>query len=129
MGGFLGGGKEGVRIWDIRDTYGTSSGVDKNVADKPKKNLLVCEQHLGDSFAAAFGDEKGELERFVVLQRGHGFVSVGDSIQQLVYRAISTQENAAVQQKAEIMAEDEGVEVNFLTEEEARDCAEMNVPS
>ena len=126
MAGFL--EAAGTKVWDIDTAYG---GDD---AGGEKHNLLVNNQKLGDSLAAAFsapsarghghadGGEGLRLRRQVVLQRGHGFAAVGTSLQQVVYRAIYTQENAKIQQDALAAG---AASVRYLTDEEARDCMEM----
>ena len=115
-----------------------------------KHNLLVNDRRLGDSLAAAFsappahhldvaeeaaatpaaagvgdagdGNDDHRLRRQVVLQRGHGFAVVGASLQEVVYRAIYTQENARIQRDALAAGADS---VRYLTDEEARDCREL----
>ena len=53
--------------------------------------------------------------------RGHGSVAVGNSIQQVVYRAIYTEMNARLQMEAMRLGT-----INFLEPEEARLAAAMN---
>ncbi len=53
--------------------------------------------------------------------RGHGCTVVGESIEQVVYRAIYTEMNAKLQLQAYMIGEPE-----FLNEEEAQKAAQMN---
>src|SRR5882762_5047005 len=71
MSAFLG---SGAPVFEIRDAAGTT-------------NMLSFDDKLGDALAKSLGD------RAVVLMRGHGSVAVGDSIQQVVHRAIYTEVN------------------------------------
>ena len=92
MSAFLGAG---APIFEIRDTAGMT-------------NLLITDNKLGDALAKSLGD------RAVVLMRGHGSVAVGDSILQVVHRAIYTEVNAHLQAEAARLGP-----INFLTPEEA----------
>ena len=56
-----------------------------------------------------------------VLMRGHGSTVVGNSLEQVVYRAIYAETNAKLQSQSMAMGP-----VNFLTEEEARLAAAAN---
>ncbi|KAL8376083.1 hypothetical protein RB595_007277 [Gaeumannomyces hyphopodioides] len=64
----------------------------------------------------------------VVVQRGHGFVSWGSTLEQAVYRAVYTHENAQVQLQAESLARGaaDGAWVQFLDRAEAADSGDMN---
>jgi ribulose-5-phosphate 4-epimerase/fuculose-1-phosphate aldolase len=84
MSAFLGAG---APIFEIRDEAGMT-------------NLLITDNKLGD--------------KAVVLMRGHGSVAVGDSILQVVHRAIYTEANARLQAEAARLGP-----INFLTPEEA----------
>jgi ribulose-5-phosphate 4-epimerase/fuculose-1-phosphate aldolase len=92
MSAFLGAG---APIFEIRDAAGMT-------------NLLITDNKLGDALARALGDKA------VVLMRGHGSVAVGDSILQVVHRAIYTEANARLQAEAARLGP-----INFLTPEEA----------
>ena len=92
MSAFLGAG---APVFEIRDAAGTT-------------NMLIIDNKLGDALAKSLGD------RAVVLMRGHGSVAVGDSIQQVVHRAIYTEVNARLQAEAAKLGP-----INFLTPEEA----------
>jgi HCOMODA/2-hydroxy-3-carboxy-muconic semialdehyde decarboxylase len=92
MSAFLGAG---APVFEIRDAAGMT-------------NMLITNNKLGDALAKSLGD------RAVVLMRGHGSVAVGDSIPQVVHRAIYTEVNARLQAEAAKLGP-----INFLTPEEA----------
>jgi ribulose-5-phosphate 4-epimerase/fuculose-1-phosphate aldolase len=94
MSGFLGGE---TRVFDIRHKFGCT-------------DMLVRNREHGAALAAELG-QKG-----VVLMRGHGFVACGQSIPVAVYRAVYTEKNADLQQRAITL----GAEVTYLDDEEAR---------
>ena len=94
MSGFLSGE---TRVFDIRHAFGCT-------------DMLVRNREHGAALAAELGD------RGVVLMRGHGFVACGLSIPVAVYRAIYTEQNASLQQRAIAL----GGEVTYLDDEEAR---------
>jgi len=54
--------------------------------------MLVSNEGLGAALAAHFDDGVA-----VTLMRGHGFTTVGDSIEEVVLRAVYTQKNSAIQ--------------------------------
>ena len=99
MSGFLGAG---APIFEIRDAGGMT-------------DMLIRDNALGDALAQTLGP------RAVALMRGHGSVAVGNSIQQVVYRAIYTEMNARLQMEAMRLGA-----INFLEPEEARLAAAMN---
>jgi ribulose-5-phosphate 4-epimerase/fuculose-1-phosphate aldolase len=92
MSAFLGAG---APIFEIRDAAGMT-------------NLMIIDNKLGDALAKSLGGGT------VVLMRGHGSVAVGDSIPQVVHRAIYTEVNARLQADASKLGP-----INFLTPEEA----------
>ena len=94
MSGFLRGETE---VFDIRDHFGCT-------------DMLVRNSAQGAALAKSLG------ERGVVLMRGHGFVAVGASVAEAVYRAMYTETNASLQQRAIAL----GGEVQYLDEEEAK---------
>lgn len=100
MSGFLSGG---APVFDIRREFGCT-------------DMLVRNRAQGTALARELGGEA------VVLMRGHGFVAVGDSIPAAVYRAMYTEQTAAIQQKAIAL----GGDVVYLDPEEARLTDEMN---
>jgi ribulose-5-phosphate 4-epimerase/fuculose-1-phosphate aldolase len=94
MSGFLTGE---TRVFDIRHKFSCT-------------DMLVRNRDHGAALAADLG-EKG-----VVLMRGHGFVACGQSIPVAVYRAVYTEKNADLQQRAIAL----GGEITYLDDEEAR---------
>ena len=100
IAGFLGGG---APIFEIRDIAGDSS------------DMLITDNQRGDALAKVLGDHP------VALMRGHGWVVVGNSIQQAVFRAVYTDVNARQQMQAMALGK-----VNFLTPDEAAKAAAMN---
>jgi HCOMODA/2-hydroxy-3-carboxy-muconic semialdehyde decarboxylase len=99
MSGFLG---EGAPIFEIRDTAGMT-------------DLLILNNELGDALAGILGD------RSVVVMRGHGSVAVGNSIQQVVFRAIYTEVNARLQVETAKLGP-----INFLAPQEAAKASAAN---
>jgi HCOMODA/2-hydroxy-3-carboxy-muconic semialdehyde decarboxylase len=92
MSAFLGAG---APVFEIRDAAGMT-------------NMLITDNKLGDALAKSLGGSA------IVLMRGHGSVAVGDSIPQVVHRAIYTEVNARLQAEAAKLGP-----INFLTPEEA----------
>jgi len=95
MSAFL--GQDGVPVWDIRDAAG--DGCD----------LLIRDRALGESLARAF-----DAGQCAVLMRGHGATVIGADIEEVVFRAVYTQHNAALQQQAHALGE-----IRFLSQAEA----------
>jgi ribulose-5-phosphate 4-epimerase/fuculose-1-phosphate aldolase len=58
---------------------------------------LIRTPRLGEHLAACFAEKRDEGYNPVVLMRGHGFTVAGASIEESVFRAIYTAENARVQ--------------------------------
>ena len=102
IAGFLGGG---VAVFEIRDVAG------------PATDTLIRDATLGAALAQTLGD------RPVALMRGYGAVTVGNSLQQVVYRAVYTEVNARLQAEAMRLGS-----VNYLTAEEAARAAATNDP-
>lgn len=100
MSGFLG---STTPVFEIRHAAGESS------------DLLIRSQALGEALAATLGQAP------VALMRGHGSVTVGNSLRQVVYRAIYAEANARLQSEAMRLGE-----VAYLTEGEAASTAAMN---
>jgi HCOMODA/2-hydroxy-3-carboxy-muconic semialdehyde decarboxylase len=100
MSGFLGAQ---VPVYEIRHSAGEST------------DLLISSQALGVSLAQALGSAQ------VALMRGHGSVTVGQSIEQAVFRAVYTEKSAHLQMQAMRLGE-----INFLTEAEAQATSAMN---
>ena len=95
MCGFLGCG---VPIFEIRERSGNT-------------DMLIRTPEIGSALAEKLADKN------VVLMRGHGATMVGISIQESVFRAVYSMENAKVQMQAHMLGD--GGEVEFLNEEEA----------
>ena len=102
MSSFLGAG---VPIFEIREAGGAAT------------DMLIRDAALGAAVPRTLGRSA------VVLMRGHGNVVVGDSLQQVVFRAIYTEINAKLQ--AEAMRLSQG-EVAFLNTEEAAKATTTN---
>ena len=102
MSSFLGAG---VPIFEIREAGG------------PATDMLIRNSELGAALARRLGTAA------VVLMRGHGDVVVGDSVKQVVFRAIYTETNARLE--AEALRLGQG-EVNFLNAEEAANASATN---
>ena len=100
MSSFLSGK---TRVFDIAHKFGCT-------------DMLVRNGEQGAALAADLGDEG------VVLMRGHGFVACGLSIPVAVYRAIYTEKNADLQQRAVAL----GGDITYLADEEARLSEESN---
>jgi HCOMODA/2-hydroxy-3-carboxy-muconic semialdehyde decarboxylase len=96
MSGFLTGN---VPNFEIRDAGG------------PATDMLIRTPQLGVAFARTLG------KAAFALMRGHGAVAVGDSIRQVVYRAVYAEQNARLQSEALRLA-GQG-EINFLNDAEA----------
>ena len=93
MAGFLG---RGAPVFDIRSRFGPT-------------DLLVRNHDHGRALAEALGESD------VALMRGHGYVAVAAGIPMAVYRAIYTQMNADLQQRAIAL----GGSVTYLVPEES----------
>lgn len=100
MSGFLG---SQTPVFEIRHAVGDNS------------DLLIRSQALGQALALSLGNNA------VALMRGHGNVVVGNSIQQVVFRAIYTESNARLQSEAMRLGE-----INFLTPGEAQAASDTN---
>lgn len=92
-----------VPVFEIRDVEG------------PGSDLLVRNQKLGAALAKVLGDKT------VALMRGHGSVTVGTSLPQVVFRAYYAEMNARLQSEAIKLGE-----VTYLTPEEAAAAAKTN---
>ena len=102
MSSFLGAG---VPVFEIREAWGAAT------------DMLIRDPALGAAVARKLGGSA------VVLMRGHGNVVVGQSIEQVVFRAIYTEINARLE--AEALRLGQG-EVNFLNAEEAAASSATN---
>lgn len=99
MAGFLGSGSA---HFEIRDHGGNT-------------DMLIRSNELGAALARSLGSCS------CVLMRGHGSTVVGNSVEQVVYRAIYAEVNAKLQLHANGLGE-----INFLNEEEAGLAAATN---
>ena len=99
MSAFLG---PGTPVFDIRQTAGMT-------------DMLIRDNKLADALAQSL------RENSVVLMRGHGDTVVGNSIPQVVYRAIYTEMNARLQAQAAVLGT-----IKFLSTEEAAKAAASN---
>jgi ribulose-5-phosphate 4-epimerase/fuculose-1-phosphate aldolase len=94
MAGFLGAGSP---VFDIRHCFGCT-------------DMLVRNGAQGKALAETLGTSD------IALLRGHGFVATGPSLPMAVYRAIYTELNAGMQQKAIAL----GGEVTYLDDGESK---------
>jgi len=78
MASFISGA---ARVFEIRERFGTTDMLVRNVAQ-------------GNALAESLGGDA------IVLMRGHGFCAVGQSLPVVVFRAVYTETNAALQQQA-----------------------------
>jgi ribulose-5-phosphate 4-epimerase/fuculose-1-phosphate aldolase len=105
MCGFLGCG---VPIFEIRNAGGNT-------------DMLIRTAELGKALAESLADKN------VVLMRGHGATMIGVSIQEAVFRAVYSMENASIQMQAHLLGD--GGEVEFLNDEESdKSSRGRNVP-
>jgi ribulose-5-phosphate 4-epimerase/fuculose-1-phosphate aldolase len=100
MSSFL---RAGAPVFEIRMRFGMT-------------DMLIRNNDQGQALAHSLADGA------VVLMRGHGFCTVGDSIPVAVFRAVYTQANAALQQQAIAL----GGMVTYLDVDEAVRADETN---
>ncbi len=98
--GFMGGG---VPVFEIRETAG------------PATNLLVSNMALGRALAAVLGPHD------LVLMRGHGMVTAGQSVRHAVFRAVYAEVNAREEADALRLGTP-----TYLSDQEARAAATTN---
>ncbi|KAH8911098.1 arad-like aldolase/epimerase [Coniochaeta sp. PMI_546] len=120
MAGFL--RAEGAPVYEISE-YWREGDV---------KDMLVRNEWLGAGLAVLFDDGVA-----LALMRGHGFTAVGESIEEVVLRAVYTQKNAAIQTSAlitraalfsggeQVSRADASDGVHYLSPEEASAATEM----
>jgi hypothetical protein len=84
LAGFLG---PGCPNFDIAKYYETGD----------RKDMLVSNIRFGAALSSYFGSEGDQPDHAVVLMRGHGFTTQGESIMEAVLRAVYTQQNASIQ--------------------------------
>jgi ribulose-5-phosphate 4-epimerase/fuculose-1-phosphate aldolase len=87
-----------------------------------ESDMLIKNAVLGAALASYFSDEHP-----VVLQHKHGFTTFGGSVEEAVYRAIYTQKNCVLLQRAIANVGGDAEMVEYLTSKEAEDCAVMNL--
>jgi ribulose-5-phosphate 4-epimerase/fuculose-1-phosphate aldolase len=101
------------------------------------RNLLISNQFLGDAMAEMLRKSQDEdmrlvegptnlPEQKVVFQRGHGYTTWAQSLQDAVWRAIHVRRDADIQTAAMSQRESTDLEVVYLSEREAKDC-EMTI--
>ncbi|KEF52687.1 uncharacterized protein A1O9_11104 [Exophiala aquamarina CBS 119918] len=123
MAGFLG---HSTPIFDIAKHYQSDDLQD----------LLIRNTRLGEALASHFSssDTTGnqEAQQAVVLMRGHGFTTVAASPEECVFRAIYTQDNAAIQTTSLALnaglpesARAESGGIHFLSETEVAATTDM----
>jgi ribulose-5-phosphate 4-epimerase/fuculose-1-phosphate aldolase len=108
-----------VPNWDIETAY----------TDTDPRDMLVNSLRLGAALASTFGTNTTRPSsplHTTVLQRGHGFVTTGASVEQVVDFAYYATSNARVQSKAIALAGASGGMVKYLSERERRACRDMN---
>ena len=85
-----------VPFWDSRDEFGDT-------------NLLVANQEQGDSIARALGNE------WMVLMRRHGACVVGQSLRELVFRAVYACQDAKIQYCGQLIGDNAPVSTGELS--------------
>ncbi|CAA9958892.1 Glutathione s-transferase protein [Pyrenophora teres f. maculata] len=116
MAGFLG---SSVPNFDIESAY----------QDSDPRDMLVNSPRLGAALAETFGVNETQPTsplHTTILQRGHGFVTVGDGIEQVTDYAYYAASNARVQTKAVLLANAGGGSVQYLSQQEKRATADMD---
>jgi len=119
MAGFLG---SAVPTFDIETMY----------EEDDARDLLVNSPRLGAALAQTFGVNQTRPTspaHSTVLQRGHGFVTVGEGVEQVTDFAYYAASNARVQTKAILLANAQrgaGGAVQYLGQRERVATAEMN---
>jgi ribulose-5-phosphate 4-epimerase/fuculose-1-phosphate aldolase len=86
-----------ARVFEIRERFGVT-------------DMLVRDAAQGVALAETLDEDA------IVLMRGHGFCTVGESLAVAVFRAVYTETNASLQQQAIAL----GGKVTYLDEGEAR---------
>jgi ribulose-5-phosphate 4-epimerase/fuculose-1-phosphate aldolase len=116
MAGFLG---SAVPNFDIEDVY----------QDGDPRDMLVNSVRLGEVLASMFGVNETRREsplHTTVLQRGHGFVTTGTSVEQVTDLAYYAASNTRAHTKALLLAGAGNGGVRYLSGEERRATNEMN---
>lgn len=93
------------------------------------RDMLVNTPRLGAALAKTLGINETQPTsplHTTVLQRGHGFVTTGSSIEQVVDYAYYSSSNARVQTNSLLLAGAMGGGVQYLSKQERKDCRNMN---
>lgn len=102
-------------LYHMSAFIGTASAIFEIREAGGNTDMLVRDALLGAALARSLGD------RSVVLMRGHGSTVVGNSVEQVVYRAVYTEMNARLQMQAHGLGDPV-----FLNDEEAVQAARTN---
>lgn len=118
MAGFLG---DAVPNFDIEDAY----------LDDDPRDMLVNTPRLGAALAQTLGINETQPTgpaHTTVLQRGHGFITVAETVEQVTDFAYYAASNARVQTSALLLKGAMGGDggVKYLTQQERKDTANMN---
>jgi ribulose-5-phosphate 4-epimerase/fuculose-1-phosphate aldolase len=116
MSGFLG---PRVPIFDIAKHY----------TEEDAHDLLINTPAFGAALASTFGTNSTDPNlplHTTILQRGHGFVIAGTTVQQAVDYAYYVCSNARVQTRAVLLGGALGKGVQYLSDRERNDCKGMN---
>lgn len=103
--------------------------IESAYTDADPRDMLVNSPRLGAALAATFGVNASQPTaplHTTVLQRGHGFVVTGTSVEQAVDFAYYVTSNARVQTNALLLGGAGGGGIEYLSEQERRDCRNMN---
>jgi ribulose-5-phosphate 4-epimerase/fuculose-1-phosphate aldolase len=112
MAGFM--GAYGCKVFNMDKLHGTSRAPEEH-------DMLIKNATLGEALASYLSETYP-----VVLQHKHGFTTFGASIEEAVYRAIYTQKNCVLLQRALANFGGDATLVDYLSSKEAEDCAAMN---
>jgi ribulose-5-phosphate 4-epimerase/fuculose-1-phosphate aldolase len=112
MAGFM--GASACPVFKISSLAGTSRAPSES-------DMLIKTASLGATLAGCLSDDHP-----VVLQHKHGFTTFGASIEEAVFRAIYTQKNCILLQRALSNVGGDAEMVEYLSQREAEDCAVMN---
>ncbi|KAL4903420.1 hypothetical protein BDW74DRAFT_40159 [Aspergillus multicolor] len=108
--------------------------ISRFYADHDTRDLLIRNQRLGQHLSARFSAGAEKPYHPIVLMRGHGFTVAGGKIEETVFRAIYTAENARVQAAAHTLQlaadvasskENESDELYYLHDDELLSTTQM----
>ncbi|KAL8695634.1 MAG: hypothetical protein Q9224_003278 [Gallowayella concinna] len=122
-GGFIG---EEAPVFEIADYY-TPNDTQDLLINKPRFGEALANSFLTSAHNASAADHR-EPDHNLVLQRGHGFTTVGTTIPQAVYRALYTTRNAEVQASAVTINDAAGQNrgVRYIAQQELADTSTLN---